>query len=123
MPVPVEPNVAAKLALLDAFRTAKISKSEFGRRIAKDEKDPVKAARLLQHWVFKNIKASYTDNADNALAVLDNKAGDCTEYSLPGPFGWLAELLTGRIVDRNVRASLLAARRTLEHERAASARR
>ena len=52
------------------------------RKTVGDEKDPVKAARLLQHWVFKNIKASYTDNADNALAVLDNKAGDCTEYSL-----------------------------------------
>ena len=45
--------------------------------------------------------------------------GYCIEYSLPGPFGWLAELLTGRIVDRNVRASLLAARRILEHERPA----
>jgi hypothetical protein len=52
------------------------------RKTVGDEKDPVKAARLLQHWCFKNIKASYTDNADNALAVLDNKAGDCTEYSL-----------------------------------------
>ena len=39
------------------------------------------------------------------------------EYSLPGPFGWLAELLTGRVIDRNVRATLLAARRVLEHER------
>jgi Peptidase family M23 len=27
------------------------------------------------------------------------------EYSLPGPFGWLAERVTGRIVDRNVRAT------------------
>jgi Transglutaminase-like superfamily len=52
------------------------------RKIVRGEKGPVKAARLLQHWVFRNIKASYTDNADNALAVLDNKAGDCTEYSL-----------------------------------------
>jgi len=37
--IPVEPDVAAKLALLDAFRAARISKSEFGRRIAKDEKE------------------------------------------------------------------------------------
>jgi ribosome-associated toxin RatA of RatAB toxin-antitoxin module len=41
------------------------------------------------------------------------------DYSLPGPFGWLAERLTGRIVDRNARATLLAARRILEHERPA----
>ena len=52
------------------------------RKIVQDEKDPVRSSHLLQRWVFKNIKASYTDNADNALAVLDNKAGDCTEYAL-----------------------------------------
>jgi hypothetical protein len=46
------------------------------------EKDPVKAAALLQRWVYRNLRKSYTDNADNALAVLDNKAGDCTEHSL-----------------------------------------
>lgn len=39
IPVHVEADVAAKLALLDAFRTARISKSEFARRIGKDEKE------------------------------------------------------------------------------------
>jgi antitoxin HicB len=39
VPIHVEADVAAKLALLDAFRTAKISKSEFARRIGKDEKE------------------------------------------------------------------------------------
>ena len=42
--VAVEPDIAAKLALLEAFRTAGISKSEFGRRIGKNEKE---ARRLL----------------------------------------------------------------------------
>ena len=37
--IAVEPAVAAKLAFLDAFRNARISKSEFGRRIGKDEKE------------------------------------------------------------------------------------
>ena len=35
----MEAGVAAKLAFVDAFREAGISKSEFGRRIGKDEKE------------------------------------------------------------------------------------
>jgi antitoxin HicB len=39
VPVSVAPDVAAKLAVLEAFREAGISKSELGRRINKDEKE------------------------------------------------------------------------------------
>jgi antitoxin HicB len=39
VPVAVEPEIAAKLALLEAFRAADISKSELGRRIGKNEKE------------------------------------------------------------------------------------
>jgi antitoxin HicB len=44
IPVSVLPDVAAKLALIDTFTAAKITKSEFARRIGKDEKE---ARRLL----------------------------------------------------------------------------
>ena len=37
--VSVGAEIAAKLALLDAFRDSGLSKSEFGRRIQKDEKE------------------------------------------------------------------------------------
>jgi antitoxin HicB len=37
--IAVEPEIAAKLALLDAFRQSGMSKSELGRRIGKDEKE------------------------------------------------------------------------------------
>jgi antitoxin HicB len=37
--IAVAPDVAAKLAVLEAFVAAKISKSEFARRIGKDEKE------------------------------------------------------------------------------------
>ena len=37
-------------------------------------------------------------------------------FTLPGPAGWLVERLTGRIVGRNLWATMLAARRILEHE-------
>lgn len=52
VPIAVEAAVAAKLAFLDAFREAGISKSEFGRKIGKDEKevrrllDPKHATKL-----------------------------------------------------------------------------
>lgn len=37
--IAIAPDVAAKLAVLEAFAAAGISKSEFARRIAKDEKE------------------------------------------------------------------------------------
>jgi hypothetical protein len=52
------------------------------RRIVGAERDPVKVARLLMRWVYRYVRKSYSDNADNALAVLDNRAGDCTEHTL-----------------------------------------
>jgi antitoxin HicB len=44
VPVAVDPAIAAKLAVLEAVREAGISKSEFARRIGKDEKE---ARRIL----------------------------------------------------------------------------
>jgi transglutaminase-like putative cysteine protease len=55
---------------------------ELAKQIVGDEKDPVQRARLLARWVYKNLRGSYAANADNALAVLANKAGDCTEHAL-----------------------------------------
>lgn len=44
VPVAVEAEVAAKLALLEALRAAGITKTEFARRLGKDEKE---ARRIL----------------------------------------------------------------------------
>ncbi|MGA2128635.1 MAG: type II toxin-antitoxin system HicB family antitoxin [Xanthobacteraceae bacterium] len=44
VPVAVDPEIAVKLALLEAVRAARLSKSEFARRIGKDEKE---ARRIL----------------------------------------------------------------------------
>lgn len=40
------------------------------------------------------------------------------EFALDGPGSWLVEQIAARIVGRNMSATLLAARRILEHERA-----
>ena len=53
VPIAVAPDVAAKLAVLESFTTAGITKSELARRIGKDEKevrrilDPKHATKLL----------------------------------------------------------------------------
>ncbi len=47
-----------------------------------EETDPVAQADLLQDWVYQNLEGSYSKNADTALRVLENKAGDCTEHAL-----------------------------------------
>ena len=50
--IPVDADVAAKLALIDAFRRSAITKSELARRLGKDEKevrrllDPMHPTRL-----------------------------------------------------------------------------
>jgi transglutaminase-like putative cysteine protease len=50
--------------------------------IVAGEEDAVKAANLLQEWVFLTLEPSYKDNAIHALQVLDSGAGDCTEHAL-----------------------------------------
>jgi antitoxin HicB len=47
VPITVDPEIAAKLAVIEAVREAGISKSEFARRIGKDEKE---ARRILDPW-------------------------------------------------------------------------
>jgi hypothetical protein len=40
-----------------------------------------KASRIVR-WVFANLEKTMAKNSDNALDVLDKKAGDCTEHTL-----------------------------------------
>lgn len=51
-------------------------------KIVGNETDPVKKAARLKDWVYRNLRKTMACNATSALAVLDNKAGDCTEHSL-----------------------------------------
>ena len=52
------------------------------KEIVGDEKDPVKAATKIEKWVYKTLRKTYDANAEDALTVLENKAGDCTEHTL-----------------------------------------
>jgi antitoxin HicB len=62
IPVAVEPEVAAKLALLDVLRERNISKSAFARLIDKDEKE---VRRILDP--YHSTKMSTLDSALRAL--------------------------------------------------------
>jgi hypothetical protein len=52
------------------------------RAIVGDEKDALGKVKKLQEWAHRKLKKSYADNADTALDVLTNLAGDCTEHTL-----------------------------------------
>jgi hypothetical protein len=52
------------------------------RKIVGEETKPLKKARLIERWVYRELKQTYQDSADTALSVLDRMAGACTEHSL-----------------------------------------
>jgi hypothetical protein len=52
------------------------------REIVGDEKDPVKAASLINKWVFDNIKKVPTPAVPDAYAVLETRQGDCNEHAV-----------------------------------------
>ncbi len=45
------------------------------------ERDAYKAARLLNAWVFANIKKEFVPIASNALDTLNSRKGDCGEHA------------------------------------------
>lgn len=46
------------------------------------ETDALKASELLCHWVYRNVRTSFSARLTNSLEVLDSLAGDCTEHSM-----------------------------------------
>ena len=52
------------------------------KKIVGDEKDTLEKAKRIEKWVYKTLKKAYDANADSALEILENKAGDCTEHTL-----------------------------------------
>jgi transglutaminase-like putative cysteine protease len=47
-----------------------------------DEKDPIRAARLINAWVHNNLKKVPTAVVPDAVTVLTNKQGACNEHSV-----------------------------------------
>ncbi len=52
------------------------------QEIVGDEKDTLKASKLLCEWVYENVNTIFSARLTNALEVLDSLEGDCTEHSI-----------------------------------------
>jgi hypothetical protein len=52
------------------------------REIVGEEKDPVKAASLINRWVFDNIKKVPTPAVPDAYTILETRQGDCNEHAV-----------------------------------------
>ncbi len=52
------------------------------REIVGNEKDPVKAAELINKWVYKNLKKVPTPAVPDAHTVLLSRQGDCNEHAV-----------------------------------------
>ena len=77
------------------------------REIVGEEQDRWKAAKRLERWVFKNVRAKNLDTGfASASEVLDTRTGDCTEHAV-----LLAALARAAGVPARLRAGLLYHRR------------
>lgn len=50
-------------------------------QILDGEKDPTKASKKINSWIYKNLKKSPTVSLPNAKDVLKTKVGDCNEHA------------------------------------------
>jgi hypothetical protein len=56
---------------------------QLAKEIVKNEKDSLKAARLISGWIYKNIKKEYSITASkSAKETLTGKSGDCSEHTV-----------------------------------------
>jgi hypothetical protein len=52
------------------------------QEIVGDERDPVKAAKLINQWVYKNLRKVPTPAIPDAHTVLLSRQGDCNEHAI-----------------------------------------
>ncbi len=52
------------------------------RQILGRERDPAKAAGLLMHWVYRHVTKQVTVSVPSAVAVLEQRRGDCNEHAV-----------------------------------------
>lgn len=52
------------------------------RRIARGSQDPAQVSRLLNDWVYRELKKDITLSVPSALQVLEARQGDCNEHTV-----------------------------------------
>jgi len=52
------------------------------KAIVGDETNALAVSELLCHWVYENVRTTFSARLTNSLEVLDHMEGDCTEHSM-----------------------------------------
>jgi hypothetical protein len=77
-----DPKMAADLESSRFIRSDHPDIIAKAKEILGGEKDPVKAAKLINSWVFKNLKKVPTPSVPDGYSVLVSKQGDCNEHAV-----------------------------------------
>jgi transglutaminase superfamily protein len=75
-------KMAGMLAASRFIRSDHPTIVEKAREIVGNEKDPVKAAKLINSWVFRYLKKVPTPAVPDSLTVLQTRQGDCNEHAV-----------------------------------------
>jgi Transglutaminase-like superfamily len=76
------PNMEQYLASSRFIRSDQPEIVKTARKIVGTEKDPVKAAALINNWVFHYLKKTPTATIPDALTVLRSRQGACNEHAV-----------------------------------------
>lgn len=55
---------------------------DLATKIVEGEQNTVERARRIAEWIHENLRPTYAANASNAFQVLENRSGDCSEYTI-----------------------------------------
>lgn len=73
---------AAQLAAEPLIQTDDPAIVAAARRIVGEEADPVRAARLINDWVYRELDKEIVPSIPSALQVLEARRGDCNEHTV-----------------------------------------
>ena len=66
----------------ESYQSDDMRIKSLAKEIVGEETDFIKATELLKSWVYDNLSPTWKKNESNAIRVLENMAGDCTESAL-----------------------------------------
>jgi transglutaminase-like putative cysteine protease len=82
MPMDVPPDIAQWLEPSLYVQSNDARLIERAADIIGEESDALAAAKLINNWVFSNVRKTFSARLSEALEVLENLEGDCTEHSV-----------------------------------------
>ncbi len=82
LPYTLADERAAELASTPLIQATHARIRAQARAIAGDERDPAVVARLLNDWVYENLRKDITLSVPSALQVLEARQGDCNEHTV-----------------------------------------